>query len=139
MATQLKSKHQRLVLVLLAVAALIGAALLAMSALRDKAAFFLTPSDFAAGKAETGQAARLGGMVVKGSLKRGADGVSISFMVSDGKAQVPAKFTGIVPDLFRVGRGGRGALWSRWHLPGRQPPCEARRTVHAPGTGRHDL
>jgi len=78
MATQLKSKHQRLVLVLLAVAALIGAALLAMSALRDKAAFFLTPSDFAAGKAETGQAARLGGMVVKGSLKRGADGVSIS-------------------------------------------------------------
>jgi len=105
MATQLKSKHQRLVLVLLAVAALIGAALLAMSALRDKAAFFLTPSDFAAGKAETGQAARLGGMVVKGSLKRGADGVSISFMVSDGKAQVPAKFTGIVPDLFREGSG----------------------------------
>jgi cytochrome c-type biogenesis protein CcmE len=104
-AIALKGKHQRLVLVLVAVAALIGAVLLAMSALKDQAAYFYTPSDAKTKGVEPGKAIRLGGMVVKGSLARAADGVSIHFDVSDGKASVPATFSGIAPDLFREGSG----------------------------------
>ncbi|MET0363590.1 MAG: cytochrome c maturation protein CcmE, partial [Sphingobium sp.] len=101
----MKNKHQRLILILVAMAALIGAVLLAMSALKDEAAYFYTPSDAKTKGVEPGKSIRLGGMVVKGSLKREADGVSIRFDVSDGKAVVPATFSGIAPDLFREGSG----------------------------------
>lgn len=105
MATAIRAKHQRLILILVAIAALIGAVLLAMSALKDEAAYFYTPSEARAQNVEPGKAIRLGGMVVKGSLTRAADGVSIRFDVSDGKAEVPATFSGIAPDLFREGSG----------------------------------
>jgi len=100
-----RPKHQRLVLIILAVAALIGAVLLAMWGLQDRAAYFVTPTDIAAGKAQPDRAMRLGGMVVKGSLKRDADGLTIRFTVSDGKATTPVVFRGITPDLFREGSG----------------------------------
>ena len=100
-----KPKHQRLILVILAATAMIGAVLLAMWGLQDRAAYFVTPSDIAASKAPVGKAMRLGGMVVKGSLKRGADGITIRFTVSDGKAETPVVFRGITPDLFREGNG----------------------------------
>lgn len=105
MAAAMKRKHQRLVLVIVAIAALIGAALLAMSALKDQAAYFYTPSEAVKARVEPGKAIRLGGMVVKGSLKRATDGVTLNFDVSDGKASVPARFAGIAPDLFREGSG----------------------------------
>ncbi|MET0136822.1 MAG: cytochrome c maturation protein CcmE [Sphingobium sp.] len=101
----MKGKHQRLILVIVAIVALIGAVLLAMSALKDEAAYFYTPSEAREKAVEPGRAVRLGGMVVKGSLTRGADGVSIRFDVSDGKMTVPATFSGIAPDLFREGSG----------------------------------
>lgn len=101
----MKAKHQRLILALVALAALIGAGLLAASALRDEAAYFYAPGDVAAKGVEPGKAIRLGGMVVKGSLKRAPDGVTIHFDVTDGKATVPAVFKGIAPDLFREGSG----------------------------------
>lgn len=101
----IKAKHQRLVLVLVALAALIGAALLAAWALRSQASFFYLPAEMAANPPEVGRAVRLGGMVERGSIKRQADGVTISFIVSDGKAQVPVRFTGITPDLFVEGSG----------------------------------
>jgi cytochrome c-type biogenesis protein CcmE len=100
-----RPKHQRLVLVLLAVAAVLGAALLAMWGLRDRAAYFYTPADVAAGKAQAGKAMRLGGMVERGSIRRDADGVTTRFVVDDGQARVPVVFRGIVPDLFREGSG----------------------------------
>jgi cytochrome c-type biogenesis protein CcmE len=100
-----KAKNQRLVLVLAAVVALIGAALLAMSALMDQASYFYTPGDAARDHVELGKAVRLGGMVEKGSLRREADGVTIDFRVTDGVAAVAARYTGIVPDLFREGSG----------------------------------
>ncbi len=100
-----KPKHQRLVLVVLAVAALIGAVLLAMWGLQDRAAYFVTPSDIAAGKAQPDRAMRLGGMVVAGSLKRDPDGLTVRFRVSDTKAETPVVFRGITPDLFREGSG----------------------------------
>ena len=101
----MKPKNQRLVLVLLALAALVAAVLLAMWGLRDQAAYFLTPADIAAGKAEPSQAFRLGGMVETGSVERLPDGVTIRFHVSDGKAVTPVIYRGIVPDLFREGSG----------------------------------
>jgi cytochrome c-type biogenesis protein CcmE len=100
-----KPKHQRLVLVVLAVAALVGAVLLAMWGLQDRAAYFVTPSDIAAGKIQPDRAMRLGGMVVKGSLKRDPDGLTVRFTVSDGRAQTPVMFRGITPDLFKEGNG----------------------------------
>ena len=101
----MKPKNQRLALIAAALVALIGAVLLAMLGLKDQAAYFLTPADIAAGKAVDGRAMRLGGMVEKGSVVRQADGVSIRFTVTDGKAQTPVVFRGIVPDLFREGSG----------------------------------
>lgn len=100
-----KPKHQRLILVVLAVAALLGAVLLAMWGLQDRAAYFVTPSDIAAGKVKPDKAMRLGGMVVKGSLKRDADGLTVRFIVSDTKAETPVVFRGITPDLFKEGNG----------------------------------
>ena len=101
----MKPKNQRLVLVAAAAAALIFAVLLAMWGLKDRASYFYTPADIAAGKAEPGQAMRLGGMVERGSVQRQADGVTIGFIVTDGKARTPVVYRGIVPDLFREGSG----------------------------------
>jgi cytochrome c-type biogenesis protein CcmE len=101
----MKPKNQRLTLALLAVAAIIAAALLALSALKDQAAYFYTPSDVARDHVAPGNAVRLGGMVEKGSLKRLPDGVTITFVVKDDAASVPVRFSGIVPALFREGSG----------------------------------
>lgn len=101
----MKAKHQRLVLALVALVALIGAGLLAASALRDEAAYFYAPADVKTKGVEPGTPIRLGGMVVKGSLKQAPDGVTILFDVTDGKATVPATFSGIAPDLFKEGSG----------------------------------
>ena len=105
MSTGLKPKHQRLVLVVLALVALVGAGLLAAWALRNQASYFYVPSQMAADPPEVGQSVRLGGMVETGSLVTEADGVTLSFIVGDGDARVPVKFTGIVPDLFVEGSG----------------------------------
>lgn len=101
----MKPKHQRLILVSLALVALVGAVLMAMWGLQDRAAYFVTPTDIAAGKGKDGEALRLGGMVVKGSLRRDPDGVTIRFRVSDTKAETPVRFKGITPDLFKEGNG----------------------------------
>ncbi|WBH15558.1 cytochrome c maturation protein CcmE [Sphingomonas radiodurans] len=99
------AKHQRLTLVLLAVAAVIGAALLAMSAMKDQAAFFYAPSDLAKADVAPGTAIRLGGMVAMGSVKKLPDGVTTSFLVTDNVATTPVAYRGILPDLFREGSG----------------------------------
>ena len=101
----IKAKHQRLILVLIALVALIGAGLLAAWALRNQASYFYLPADIAANPPEAGRAVRLGGMVQNGSLKTAPDGVTVHFMVGDGKARVPVTFKGIVPDLFKEGSG----------------------------------
>ena len=100
----MKPKHQRLTLISLALVAVIGAVLLAMWGLSDRAAYFRTPADIVAGKSADGEPIRLGGMVEKGSLKR-SDGTSVAFIVTDGAAKVPVTFRGILPDLFREGSG----------------------------------
>ena len=99
------AKNQRLVLVLLALAAVVAAALLAMSALRDQAAFFYAPSDVRRSGLPLGRDVRLGGMVEAGSIARAHDGVTVRFTVTDGRATTPVTFAGIVPDLFRERSG----------------------------------
>jgi len=101
----MKPKNQRLVLLSAALVAVMLAVLLAMWGLRDRASYFFTPADIAAGKASEGQAMRLGGMVQQGSIRHDPDGVTIRFVVTDGKATTPVSFRGIVPDLFREGSG----------------------------------
>ena len=101
----LKPKHQRLVLLLVALAALIGAGLLAAWALRNQASYFTVPSEIIADRPEPTRGVRLGGMVERGSLKTAADGFTVNFIVGDGKARVPVRFSGIVPSLFVEGSG----------------------------------
>ena len=101
----MKPKSQRLVLVIAALVALMAAALLGMWGLRSQASYFYTPADIAAGKAQAGNAIRLGGMVEQGSIEREQDGVSIRFVLTDGQARTAVRYRGIVPDLFREGSG----------------------------------
>ena len=101
----MKPKNQRLVLVVAALVALLVAVLLAMWGLKDRASYFYTPADIAAGKAHDGEAMRLGGMVEPGSVRRQSDGVTIHFILTDGQSRTPVVFRGIVPDLFREGSG----------------------------------
>lgn len=106
------AKNQRLTLILLAFAAIVAAALLALSGLRDQAAFFYAPSDLVRADDIAGQPIRLGGMVVAGSVKKGEDGVTTRFVVTDNRGTTPVVFRGILPDLFREGSGvvAEGAL-----------------------------
>jgi len=101
----MKPKSQRLLLVSAAVAAMVIAVLLAMWGLKDRASYFYTPAEIVAGKAEHGRAIRLGGMVESGSIRRQPDGVTIHFLLTDGKAVTLVVYRGITPDLFREGSG----------------------------------
>ena len=101
----IKAKHQRLVLIGLALAALIAAGLLAAWALRNQASYFYVPSDMRSHPPAPDRAVRLGGMVQRGSIHTAADGVTTAFVVGDGKASVPVSFRGIAPSLFVEGSG----------------------------------
>jgi cytochrome c-type biogenesis protein CcmE len=97
----LKPKHQRLVLVVLALIALIGAGLMAAWGLRNQVDYFYLPDEFVAAPPPAGQAIRLGGMVAEGSIETLADGVTTQFVVTDQKeARVSVRYSGILPDLF---------------------------------------
>jgi cytochrome c-type biogenesis protein CcmE len=101
-----KRKNQRLTLLVLAIAAVLAAVLLAMSALKDQAAYFYAPADVAKQGLPLGRAVRIGGMVERGSLARGADGVTLDFVVRDDSPhRIRVRFKGIVPDLFREESG----------------------------------
>jgi cytochrome c-type biogenesis protein CcmE len=101
-----KPKNQRLVLLALALVAVLGAVLLAMSAMRDQAAFFYAPGDVARKGLPLDRAVRIGGMVRQGSIRRHPDGITIDFLVGDDTAEtIPVRFTGITPELFRENSG----------------------------------
>ncbi|HET9638893.1 MAG TPA: cytochrome c maturation protein CcmE [Allosphingosinicella sp.] len=102
----MKAKNQRLTLLVLAIAAILGAVLLAMSALKDQAADFYSPGDVAREGPPVGRAVRIGGMVQAGSVRRAPDGVTIDFVVKDETPHIiPVRFKGIVPDLFKENSG----------------------------------
>ncbi|HWI78609.1 MAG TPA: cytochrome c maturation protein CcmE [Ramlibacter sp.] len=79
------------------------AAALVLNALNSNIALYVTPSDVAAGKSPKGQAFRIGGMVKDGSVKR--DNLTVRFVVTDMVKEIPVAYTGILPDLFKEGKG----------------------------------
>ena len=104
--TTLAPKHQRLVLLVLALAVLVAAGLLAAWGLRAQADYFYLPEDVAENPPEPGRAIRLGGMVQRGSIRTLPDGVTIAFAVAGREGDsVPVTYRGIVPDLFVEGSG----------------------------------
>lgn len=105
MTAAFKPKHQRLVLVVLALVAILAAGALAAWALKNQASYFYIPSEIVAKPPAPDRAVRLGGMVKVGSLQTAPDGVTMHFLVDDGKGQVPVTFAGIAPDLFKEGSG----------------------------------
>jgi cytochrome c-type biogenesis protein CcmE len=102
----MKAKHQRLILVIAALVAIIFAGLIAAWTLRNQANYFFLPEQMAAEPPAVGQAVRLGGMVRPGSIQTEADGVTVNFMVTGNTADaIPVRFSGILPDLFVEGSG----------------------------------
>ncbi len=99
----MKPRHKRLLLIGVALLLLAGAVALVLSAFRENLVFFHSPSDVAQGKAPVGRPFRIGGLVETGSLKR--DGVTVSFRVTDTVNTLAVTYTGILPDLFREGKG----------------------------------
>ena len=101
----MKKKHQRLILLILAVGAVLGAVLLAMWGLRSNASFFYAPDDIAKqGRPSPDRAVRVGGMVRR--IERLPDGVSIHFVIGDNSRNtIQARYRGITPELFREGSG----------------------------------
>jgi len=87
------------------VAALGIAAALVLSAFQKNLVFFFTPTQVAAHEAPQGRTFRIGGLVVPGSLKRQPDGVTVRFVVTDTAKSIPVDYKGILPDLFREGKG----------------------------------
>lgn len=98
-------RGKRLALLAGALGALAVAAWLVLSAFQKNLVFFFTPTQVLAGEAPRDRHFRLGGMVERDSLKREADGVTVSFIVSDMVQRVPVRYRGILPDLFKEGKG----------------------------------
>jgi cytochrome c-type biogenesis protein CcmE len=103
MSINLKPRHKRLALILGGVAVLGIAATLILSAFRDNLVFFFSPSDVVAERAPHDRSFRVGGMVEAGSVKR--DGVQVRFNVTDTARTIPVIYQGILPDLFKEGKG----------------------------------
>ena len=87
------------------VAAIGVAVALVLNAFRTNLVFFFTPSQVAAHEAPSGRTFRIGGLVESGSVVRGSDALTVSFRVTDMAQTIPVVFTGILPDLFREGKG----------------------------------
>ncbi len=101
----MKRRHKRVTFILAGLAALSLAAYLAASAFRDNLVFFFSPTQVAAKEAPVNRSFRVGGLVQEGSLKRDTDGLTVRFTVTDTAANVPVVYKGILPDLFKEGRG----------------------------------
>ena len=99
----MKPRHQRALWIVAALVAIGVAALLILNALNSNIALYVTPSEVVAGKAPPGQAFRIGGMVKDGSLRR--DGLTVHFVITDLVKDIPVAYTGILPDLFKEGKG----------------------------------
>lgn len=101
----MKTRNKRFLLVTVGLALLSLAAWLVLSAFQKNLVFFFTPTQILAGEAPQGRSFRVGGMVEKGSLQRQADGVTVSFIVTDTAQRVTVNYRGMLPDLFKEGKG----------------------------------
>ena len=99
----MKPRHQRFLLITLGVAALAIAGMFVLNAFQSNLVFFFTPTQVSQGEAPQGRAFRVGGMVKEGSLKK--DGENVEFVVTDFAHDVPVTYKGMLPDLFKEGKG----------------------------------
>ena len=76
-----------------------------LNAFNSNLVFFFSPTQVANGEAPTGRAFRIGGLVEAGSVRREADGLTTRFVVTDTAQSIPVAYTGILPDLFKEGKG----------------------------------
>ena len=101
----MKSRHKRLALVGMGLAILGVAAALILNAFQSNLVFFYTPSQVAAKEAPQARSFRIGGLVEQGSVQRQPDGVTVRFVVTDTANSIAVLYTGILPDLFKEGKG----------------------------------
>ncbi len=114
----MKARNKRLLLVGGGVALLVAAVALVLTAFQQNLVFFHTPSEVYEGKAPTGRAFRIGGMVEEGSIRREADGLTVSFAITDTAKVIPVTYRGTLPDLFQEGKGAvvQGMLDAEGHF-----------------------
>ncbi len=105
MGTTVKPRHRRLIAIVLGLSGIGIATALILNAFQSNLVFFYSPSEVAQGKAPTDRAFRIGGLVEEGSVKRQADGLTVSFVVTDTAKTIPVTYRGILPDLFKEGKG----------------------------------
>jgi cytochrome c-type biogenesis protein CcmE len=101
----MKRRHKRIGIILAGIAGLSLAAFLALSAFQNNLVFFFSPTQVAAKEAPVNRTFRIGGLVEEGTLKRESDGLTVRFTVTDTAASIPVVYKGILPDLFKEGRG----------------------------------
>jgi len=101
----MKPRHKRFVLLGLGLIALAVAAALVLNAFRSNLVFFFTPTQVANGEVPQRRSFRIGGLVEAGTLKRENDGLTVHFVVTDTVKRVPVTYKGILPDLFKEGKG----------------------------------
>ena len=108
----MKPRYRRLAWMAAGVAALSVATTLVLNAFQSNLVFFFSPTDIAANKAPQGRPFRVGGLVLDKSVKRESDGLTVRFEVTDTAKTIPVLYKGILPDLFREGKGvvAQGAL-----------------------------
>jgi cytochrome c-type biogenesis protein CcmE len=101
----MKPRHKRIAWIALGLA-IIGIAVgLVLKAFQSNLVFFFTPTQVAANEAPQGKPFRIGGLVTEGSVIRNKDGLTVRFDVTDTAKTIPVAFTGILPDLFKEGKG----------------------------------
>ena len=101
----MKRRHKRIGFILAGVAALAIATVLVLSAFQNNLVFFFSPSQVAAKEAPVGRTFRVGGLVQTGTVKRDNDGLTVRFVVTDTAQSIPVVYKGILPDLFKEGKG----------------------------------
>ena len=101
----MKARHRRLAWIGLGVVILGVAAALVLNVFQSNLVFFFTPSQVAAKEAPPGRAFRIGGLVEAGSVKRIPNSVDVTFVVTDTVQRVPVVYSGLLPDLFKEGKG----------------------------------
>ena len=101
----MKARHRRFAWIAAGVAALGVAAALVLNAFESNLVFFFTPSQVAAKEAPQSRPFRIGGLVETGSLRRDPDSLTVRFRVTDTAQTIPVTYTGLLPDLFKEGKG----------------------------------
>jgi cytochrome c-type biogenesis protein CcmE len=108
----IKARHRRFAWIAVGVLALGSATALVLNAFQSNLVFFYTPSQVFANEAPTGRNFRIGGLVEMGSVARSSANVEVKFKVTDNAQTIPVVYHGILPDLFKEGKGvvAQGAL-----------------------------